>query len=198
MGPALGVLEFESIALGIQAGDAMVKRSPVSVAWAGTVHPGKYLVLVGGEVAEVEEALDAGREFGGPLLDSVFLPHPHPDLPLAMQGRRLPGLGDALGIFETRTVASILNAADRALKGAEVELAELRLADDLGGKAYCRFQGDVADVEAAIELAVESLSDPAFLVARVVIPRLHDEMQDNFDRGSRFAEHLAQHQKAGT
>ena len=32
--------------------------------YVGTVHPGKYLVLVGGEVADVEEALDAGREIG--------------------------------------------------------------------------------------------------------------------------------------
>ncbi len=59
---ALGLLEFESIAAGIVAGDAMVKRAPVGSIRAGTVQPGKYLVLVSGEVADVQEALDAGRK----------------------------------------------------------------------------------------------------------------------------------------
>jgi microcompartment protein CcmL/EutN len=42
------------------AGDAMAKRAPVAALHAGTVHPGKYLVLVSGEVAAVEEALAPG------------------------------------------------------------------------------------------------------------------------------------------
>ena len=44
--PALGLLEFDSIAAGIAAGDAMAKRAPIEVIRAGTVHPGRYLVLV--------------------------------------------------------------------------------------------------------------------------------------------------------
>ena len=59
--PALGLLEVESIAAGIEVGDAMAKRAPIDVIRAGTVHPGKYLILVGGDVAAVEEALEAGR-----------------------------------------------------------------------------------------------------------------------------------------
>ena len=49
MQPAIGLLELSSIAVGILAADAMVKRSPVEVIYAGTAHPGKYLVLVAGE-----------------------------------------------------------------------------------------------------------------------------------------------------
>ena len=75
MQPAIGLLELSSIAAGIVAGDAMVKRSPVDTLHAGTVHPGKYLVLVGGAVAAVEEALTAGRvAAAGALLDELFLP----------------------------------------------------------------------------------------------------------------------------
>ena len=47
--PAIGLLEFESVAAGIVAGDAMAKASPVAALYAGTVHPGRYLVLVGGD-----------------------------------------------------------------------------------------------------------------------------------------------------
>lgn len=182
MQPAVGLLELESIALGIQAGDAMVKRAPVEVTYAGTVHPGKYVVLVGGEVADVEEALAAGREVASTaLVDEIFLPDVHPRVVAALGGLRRGAGGEALGVVETRTVAAIVGAADRGVKGARVDLREIRLADGLGGKAYCLFQGVVADVEAAVELAVAGLARPELLVARVVIPRFHDEMLTNLE-----------------
>ncbi len=196
MQPAIGLLEFSSIAAGILAGDAMVKRSPVEVIYAGTVHPGKYLVLVGGAVAHVEEALPAGRDAvgagGGAIVDSVaivdeiFLPDADPRVAAALRGERRAGGRDALGIVETATVAAIVGAADRGVKAASVELQELRYADDLGGKAYCLFDGELADVEAAVEAAVAGLARPEHLVSRVVIPRLHDEMADNLDASPEF------------
>jgi len=193
MSEALGLLEFDSIALGVYAGDAMVKRAPVDLIHAGTVHPGKYLVLVRGEVASVGEALEAGRESAtGALIDQLFLPHPHPRLPRALAGQNQVGQGEAVGVVETRSVAALLGAADRGLKGAEVELRSVHLADDLGGKAYLLFQGEVADVEAAVELAVDGLASPDLLVARVVIAQIHGEMLDNLDAGARFRERLGE------
>ncbi len=198
MQPAIGILELSSIAVGILAGDAMVKRSPVEVIYAGTVHPGKYLVLVAGEVAHVEEALPAGREAGsGALLDEIFLPDAHPDVASALRGQRRAGRRDALGIVETTTVAAIVGAADRGVKGASVELQEIRYADDLGGKAYCLFDGPLADVEAAIEVAVGGLARPELLVSQVVIPRIHDEMADNLDAGSEFIPQVRSAGKGG-
>ena len=77
--PALALIEFDSIATGIQAGDAMVKKAPIARIVAGTVQPGHYLVLISGEVADVDESLKAGRDLGGvSVVDSVFLPHVHP------------------------------------------------------------------------------------------------------------------------
>jgi microcompartment protein CcmL/EutN len=185
MGPALGLLELASVAVGIRTGDAMVKRAPVALAYAGTVHPGKYLVLVAGEVADVEEALDAGREAGDPALtDELFLPDVHPQVVAAVRGRRRPAGadgGEALGIVETLTVAALLGAADRGVKSAEVDIQEIRLADGLGGKAYCLFTGEVGDVEEAVERAAAGLPRPDLLVGREVISRLHDEMRANLD-----------------
>ena len=187
MRPAIGLLELSSIAVGIGAGDAMVKRSPVEVIFAGTVHPGKYLVMVGGAVAHVEEALPAGREAaGGELVDEIFLPDVDQRVVEAVRGRCRGSGGCALGAVETRTVAALLGAADRGLKGAAVELRELRLADDLGGKAYCLFDGELADVEAAVEAAVGGLQRPEALVSSVVIPQLHEEMAENLDAAARF------------
>jgi len=188
MQPAIALLEFDSIAIGVRAGDAMVKRAPVEITYAGTVHPGKYLVLVGGDVACVEESYAAGLEAGREaLVDRLFLPAVHPDVARMLRGARGRITGDAIGVVETRTVASTIGAADRGIKGADVELVEIKLADRLGGKAYCVFSGAVADVEAAVDLAVDHLADPGVLVARVVIPEFHDEMLENFEAATEFA-----------
>ncbi|MFH1475339.1 MAG: BMC domain-containing protein, partial [Chloroflexota bacterium] len=181
------LLELDSIAAGIEAGDAMAKRAPIDVIRAGTVHPGKYLILVGGAVADVEEALEAGREVGASsVLDVVLLPHVHPELVAAIRGERRPAAGEALGVIETVTVAAILEAADAGLKGARVRLLEIRLADDLGGKGYLLFDGPVADVEAAVEIGAGRIAGAPGLVLRV-IPRLHREMADNLAADARFA-----------
>jgi microcompartment protein CcmL/EutN len=185
--PALGLLELESIAAGIEVGDAMAKRAPIEVLRAGTVHPGKYLVLVGGEVADVEEALEAGRELGGlSVRDTTFLPNIHPDVVSGVRGVRAPATTEALGVIETATVAAIIRAADAGLKGAHVRLLELRLADDLGGKGYLLFGGDVTDVEAAVEIGTAAVGEARGLHARV-IAQLHDEMAAELAADARFA-----------
>ena len=189
--PALALLEFSSIAAGIQAADAMVKRAPIDVIKTGTVQPGKYLALVGGQVADVEEALAAGREVGGAAtVDHVYLPFVHPDVVQAITGGRVPEMTDALGIVETSTVAAAIHAADAGVKGAEVRLLEVRLADGLGGKGLVLFAGLVADVEAAVEIAVGVLERPDLLVHQVVIPQLHAEMWENVADATRFRDRI--------
>ncbi len=188
--PALGLLEFESIAVGIAAGDAMAKRAPIRVLHAGTVHPGRYLVLVGGEVADVEESLQAGRAAGAEaLVDMVFLPHVHPAVAAAVAGTRRRGAGEALGVIETPTVAAIIEAADAGVKGAQVRLLELRLADGLGGKGYVLFDGPVSEVEAAVQLGTARLGSRPGAVHRV-IPSLHAEMRENLEADARFRERV--------
>ncbi|MCU0505124.1 MAG: BMC domain-containing protein [Chloroflexi bacterium] len=189
--PAVALLELDSIAVGIEAGDAMAKRAPVDVLHAGTVHPGRFLVLVGGAVADVEEALAAGCEAGaGSVLDVVLLPAIDPAVVDALRGRRLAGAAEALGIIETATVASIIDAADAGVKSANVRLMELRIADDLGGKAYVLFDGRVSDVEAAVEHGLRRVSDadrPAGRVVGRVVSQLHGTMRANLEGDARFA-----------
>jgi microcompartment protein CcmL/EutN len=185
--PALGLLELDSIAAGIEAGDAMAKKAPIDVIRTGTVHPGKYLVLVGGAVADVEEALDAGREVGAAAVRGiVFLPNVHPDVVAALRGARAEPAGEALGVIETATVAAAIEAADAGVKGARVRLLELRLADDLGGKGYLLFDGPVAEVEAAVEAGTGRVAGTPGLVSRV-IAQLHGEMAENLASDARFA-----------
>jgi microcompartment protein CcmL/EutN len=194
--PALALLEFNSIATGIAAGDAMVKRAPVGRIHAGTVQPGHYLVLVAGDVASVQEAVQAGKEAGqSSLRDAIFLPNVHPDVVTALMGARpeaasgspLP-ITDALGVVETQTVAAAIHAADAGVKGADVTLLQLRLADGLGGKGLVLFTGLVADVEAAVALGT-AVSQP-HLLRQAIIPQLHTEMWENVKVYGRFGGHF--------
>ncbi len=187
MHPSIALLEFDSLAVGIVAADAMAKRASVEVLLAGSIHPGRYLVLVGGGVAEVAESAAAGRAAGeGCLRDEVVLPDVHGGVVAALGGARPHGEADALGIIETRTVAAAVAAADAGLKAAAVTLTELRLGDDLGGRGYLLFGGAVADVEAAVAAGVARI-DPASLVACRVIGRLDRRVAENLAASPRFA-----------
>jgi microcompartment protein CcmL/EutN len=188
--PALALLEFSSIAAGIQAGDAMVKRATLTVIHAGTVQPGRFLVLVGGEVAEVEEALKAGRETAPDALnDYIFLPGVHKEVVRALGGGRSTRADDALGVIETSNVPTAIQAADKGVKGAQVNLLEVRLADGLHGKGLVFFSGLVADVEAAVDIASSGLL-PAQLIRKVVISQLHSEMAKIIEANTRFGAQL--------
>jgi microcompartment protein CcmL/EutN len=189
MEPAVCLLEFSSIAKGIEAGDAMIKRAPLQVIRAGTVHPGKYLVLVGGLTADVEEAMQAGREAAGEtLVDVVYLPDIHPDVVASIGGARREDAHEALGVIEAPTVAATIDAADAGVKGARVTIRDLRLADDLGGKGYVLFGGEVAEVEAAVGHGVARTAASGQDVTHVVISQLHDEMRENLVADPRFGE----------
>jgi len=189
MEPAIALLEFSSIAKGIEAGDAMIKRAPLQVIRAGTVHPGKYLVLVGGLTADVEEAMEAGRDVAGAaVVDVVFLPDVHPDVVASIGGARRQDPGEALGVIETPTVATTIDAADAGVKGALVTIRDLRLADDLGGKGYVLFGGELAEVEAAVGYGLERIGGSEHEATHVVISRLHDEMQQNLAAEPRFGQ----------
>lgn len=190
MNPALALLEFASVAVGIEAGDAMVKRAPLGVLYSGTVQPGKYLVLIAGDVASVEESITAGQSLGGDaLVDTVFLPDVHPAVVEALKGTRTFDEAEALGIIETATVAAIIEASDAAVKGAAVTIAQIEIADGLGGKGYALFGGPLSEVEAAVASGVAALA-PARLVAQVVVPQLHDEMREDIEAGAHFAQRM--------
>ena len=187
--PAIALLEFDSISAGIVAGDAIVKASPIGSIYAGTVHPGNYLVLVSGDTASVEIALSTGIDAGGDrLADSVFLPDIHPDVTAAIVGgaKEASLSEEALGIVETATVAAVIDAADAGVKTADVRVSSIRLADGLGGKGYVLFSGVVAEVEAAVEAAVARTERHGTLIRSDLIAQLHEEMADNLGAELRF------------
>ena len=76
---ALGVVESRSVSAGIVAADAAVKRSDVELARfvSGQGINGKSYFLMSGDVASVQEAVDAARGvLGKELVDTVVIPGP--------------------------------------------------------------------------------------------------------------------------
>lgn len=182
--PAIALVETNSIAAGILVGDAMVKKAVVQLLEARPICPGKYMVLIGGEVGPVRESFQVGvATAADALVDRLFLPHVHRSVFPALMSTTLPrgdacacGAGEALGIIETVTAAVCIVAADAAVKAADVRLLEIRLANGLGGKSFVLMEGTVADVEAAMAAGVALVRQEGLLVRQVIIPQLHEQM----------------------
>jgi len=62
MGNAIGMLEFTSIARGIEASDAMVKAAQVDLIRSSTICPGKYVVIVAGNTGDVTASMTIGEK----------------------------------------------------------------------------------------------------------------------------------------
>jgi microcompartment protein CcmL/EutN len=184
---ALALLEFETVASGVLASDLMVKRAPIALLRCGTVHPGRFLILVGGSVASTQEAFEIGVKLGETertLRGRVFLGDVHPSLHDAVLGGRRDLAGDALAVFETQSSPALLAAVDAAIKSTPVELCEVRLADDLGGHALALMSGDLTDAETALAICAERAGDQ--MLAQSLLPRLDSDLRRLLDQGTRF------------
>jgi microcompartment protein CcmL/EutN len=174
---SIGLIETSSIAKGIEVGDAMAKTAKIKILAAKTICPGKYIVMIGGEVAAVNAAVTQGEEVAGAtLVDKFVIANVHASILPAISGVTSMDAMKSLGILETYSVAAMIDSADIAVKAADVTCLRLHLAFGIGGKCYGLFTGDVAAVEAAIKAGADVAGSKGMLVQRVVIPRPHAEM----------------------
>jgi microcompartment protein CcmL/EutN len=167
---SIALIETSSIARGVKCLDEMVKRAPVAVLMARPVCPGRYIVLVEGEVAAVEESFAEGRAVAGDtLVDSLFLANPHPALPRTLRQSVKAERLSPVGVVETTAVASAILAADAGLKCAPVELLVIRLAVGMAGKSFVVFSGAHADVEASVGAAAAVAQEHGRLVETTIL-----------------------------
>lgn len=166
----IGFLEFNSIAKGIEAADAVCKAADVALIAARASCPGKYYVLFCGEVAAARASLEAGALAGeGFVVDQCLIPRVHPQVVRAMHAVAEPQTRGALGVMEFYSVAAAIYAADAAVKAAGVALIELRLATGIGGKSFAALTGEVAAVNEAVRCGVSAQECRGMALAHVVI-----------------------------
>ncbi len=173
---ALALIELDSVARGLRAVDAMVKQATVTIHEANLIEPGKYLILFSGSVAEVEESYDAACAVGADrVVERMLLPVVHPGLTQGLMGVMDVDDPDCVGVVEGQHVPGVLEACDRSLKDADVQLCGVRVAGALGGKAYYVVHGAQHDVEEALAAGQRVLDKRGTLFAIERIARPHPE-----------------------
>lgn len=168
---SIGMVEFNSVAKGIYSADQMVKTSEVEIVTAMTACPGKYISIVHGDVAAVEDSVKAGIKTAEVfVLDWIVIPNVDPGVFPAITAATTPERIGAIGIIESFSIAAMIICADRVLKTADLEAIELRLGNGLGGKSYFIYTGDVAAVKSGMDIGRETIEEKGLLVNSEVIP----------------------------
>lgn len=174
---SIGLIELSSIAAGFAVTDAMLKAADVELVLARTICSGKYMVMVRGNVADVEAAAAAGRLAGDvSLVDTFVIANVHEDLFPALSGISQAGKLESLGVLESFSVSSLIEGADAMAKAANVRLIEVRLAMALGGKAFATITGSVSAVRSALDAGAQVVARKGLLVNKVLIPNPRPEL----------------------
>jgi microcompartment protein CcmL/EutN len=167
---AVGAMEFNSIASGIETTDAMLKAGDVSLDFAKPVCPGKFIVMIHGEVAAVQAGLKAGQNTATHVVNSLIIPRVHRTLIPAINSVLAPPDLSALGVVEYFDICSAITGADTAAKSAQVQLTEVRLGMGIAGKSFFKCCGQVSDVRNAVRNALDLAKEAGTLVSSCVIP----------------------------
>jgi len=85
---------------------------------------------------------------------------------------------DALGIIETMGYTAAIQAADAAVKSANVRLGKWIKVG--GGRVSIILRGDVAAVKAAVEAGVQAARSVGTVVSELVIPRPSEKLVPKF------------------
>jgi microcompartment protein CcmL/EutN len=174
---SIGLIELNSIAGGIEVADFMIKAANVELIFAKPVCPGKFIVLIYGEVAAVNASVETGVNIGKNfVVDSLVIANVQEQLiPAINAANEIPDIA-ALGVMEFFNIASAIIAADQAAKTADVRLIEVRLGMGIGGKSFVTLSGEVSAVKAAIDAGLVEAADKGNVVSSCVIPSPSKEL----------------------
>lgn len=177
MARAIGMVELTTVSTGFKAADDMSKAADVDILQAEVTCPGKFVVLIAGELSAVRASVDSAKgRYGDKVIDTFVLGNPHESIFPAIYGTNQVEKIEALGILETYDVSALIVAADFAAKTAIVDLLELRLAKGMCGKSYMTLTGSVSAVTAAIDKAKAEAADRGMFLDSAVIARPSDKL----------------------
>jgi len=177
---SIGLVETNSVAKGVECADEMIKTAKVELLMARTTCPGRYMAMISGDVAAVQNSVDVSKEVAGEfLVDTFVIANVHASVFPALNACGPIAELESLGIIETYTVASCITAADAAAKSADVALMEIRCATGLAGKSFVTMTGDVGSVRAAVDAGVGELEKEGLIQTYVVIPSPSRELYES-------------------
>ena len=177
---AVGAIEIKNIPTGVEACDDALKASGVRLLSAHSVCPGKYEILLTGSISDVQTAIDhVKQKFDHHVLDCTLMGRIDQSVIMALMGAQPEVEHHALGLIETFSAASIIRAADTAVKTAKVEIVDMHLSRGLGGKGVVILTGEVADVTAAVEAGSDYAVQQGLFSSKAVIAAPHEEVWEH-------------------
>ncbi len=184
-GPAVLVFEISSIALGYALIDKAVKKAPVKILEGSALTPGKFFILLNGDEASIEEARNEIRNIseisgGSFILDEVYIPQLHEQVLPALYSQNRFQVSESVAIIEVSTIASGFLSADTALKMANVNLIDLRIARGIGGKSFYFLTGKLEELQAAVEAVQNSLVTRGTFLRSEIVANPHQDFLAHF------------------
>lgn len=174
---SIGLIEVKNISRGIKITDEMLKSAGVTLIQSGAVCPGKFVTIIGGDLSSIQAAVDRAELIAeDSLIDKFVIGNLGEKVFEAMCGTAIVKEKKALGIIETFTAASAIEAADAAVKTAVVSLIEVRVARGMGGKCFVTMTGNVADVKASVEAGARIAAKTGVLINTEVIANPHPDL----------------------
>lgn len=177
---AIGFIELNSIAKGIETADIVLKTAAVRLLFSKASCPGKYYILFTGDVAAVQASVDSGLVIAGHhAVDSCVIANIDEKVIQAVNMTNIPEEMAAIGVMEFFSVTAAVYSADAAVKAANVDLVDVRLGTGIGGKSFVVVTGEVAAVRASIEAGVHTPPAEGMVISSVVIPSPHPDLLEN-------------------
>ena len=177
MGISIGLLELKSIPPGIETADEMLKAANVALLLCTPICPGKYVIVISGQVGAVRNAVKAGMQKAGVfLVGHHILDNVHESIPGAVTGTTEVEKVRAIGVIETISALASIRAGDIAAKAANITLMEIRIARGLGGKGFLLFTGEVSAVKSALDACISGLEDTGEIISTSQIASPHPDL----------------------
>ncbi len=175
----IGVIELASIYKGYEVQDAVLKSALVEKIIARTICSGKYLIIVKGEIADVETSLDQAKNIGGfAIVSAAIIPNVDEKIFPAISGATTLESQkiDGMAIIETFSVAAAIKAADYAVKEADIKILRIHVAMAIGGKGLVVLTGNIDALKSALIPAIEYIKEEGMLAGYSLITHPHEDV----------------------
>lgn len=179
MNRSIGLLELKSVPAGYRVADEMLKAADVKILTAVPVCPGKYIIIITGNVGAVRSSVARGIKSGDIfVVDSHIINNVHEDVIAAVAGVASCDSISSIGVVETISAIASVRAGDIAAKSANVRLMEIRIARGLGGKGFLIFSGEIASVKSAIRSVLNEMGDGGEITSFTDIASPHEDLAE--------------------
>ncbi|WP_321972737.1 BMC domain-containing protein [Paratractidigestivibacter sp.] len=177
MSVSIGLIELTSIPVGYETVDAMLKAANVELLRAAPSCPGKYLVVIAGNVGSVATACAAAeRTASKKAILCRAINHLADSVADALKQASRDVKVKSLGCVETRTGLGAILIADHLVKAGRIDLMSIRIAQGIGGKGYVNFTGEIAAVNTAIAACIAKCDDPKLIMSTCAIATPHPDL----------------------